>query len=920
MRVLVTRLYPPRRDSELIARPASHKALGLAESSRLVLIKAPAGYGKSTLMVDCYWRLAQRPRLAVWLSLNEFDGSASELALYLAHALTEAGLTVPELPEASSREGVDATIKRICALLNDVFNALGEPLYVFLDDLHAVHGQPAEALLAALWKESTDQVHWIAGSRCLPRAPLARMRALGQLGELGVEDLRFTPQESRELLALLGGGPVSEPLAALGHQSTEGWAAGLQLVSIALRRSDATAQVVSQLSGKQRDIAAFFRDEVFGRLDESMQSFLLQTCLLSRFTPALCDAMTGRSDGREMLDRLEAASLFVFALDEEQRWYRYHHLFADFVRNILHQRHPAMASALHLRASHWLSTQGLIGEALAHATRCDDQFHAAQLLDHWWDTLNSQGGFVSTGRIAASLPQHVLDRFPRVQLWRALYMIVESRFDEARRLLAGVKRQLDALAADPSADAAQLAEWQALYQHRCMELAQFSDDVPELERLCAELLAPDRLQHPHLLGTAQMGLLIAWRERYRLRECEALNVRSRELLSAPDNPPMRVWHACSVGPWLMQRGQYEAAIEQYRGAVEAACGCASKEAESGLLAMPLVLLADALLERHAVDEARSLFDRAASYADGVGMVDYLQARYVGRARLAFLDGDTALADKVLAEGFEIALARPFDRLRWQVTHERIRQALARGDVWTAQHLGSDAGLAAHETELRPAQNVSSLHETRALAWARLAVATGRHAEALRLMRAWLSFAEPRGALASLVRLSLVAARAQHAGGDGRGALRSVAQALGYAAAGGMVLSFVQEGEPVRSLVLKVLEDEEFDPALRAFKARLARAMGVPYGEPASAAPAASGAHTRGACDAVDEASAPVEALTPREIDILRHVSRSMLYKEIADRLGLTEGSVKWYMQQIYSKLGVRRRLRAVEKARALGYV
>lgn len=916
MQLLTTRLYPPRGDSGIVGRPASRRLVHLAETRHLTLIKAPAGYGKTTLMVECYSHLIGGSRSAVWISLSEFDGSIEEFAAYLARALIVHGIAAADPSPAPSGSG--ATVRSICTRFDQIFGGLRDALYIFLDDANAIRGRAAEALLAALIKESGDKVHWIVGSRSALSVPLARMRALGQIGGLDVEDLRFSRAQTHDFLSLKAAESVSEALAKFSHERTEGWPAGLQLMSIALECSGGDeASLIARCASKKRDVAAFFREEIFALLDEEMQGFLLHTCVLNRFTAPLCDAMTGRNDGQRMVEKLEEGGLFVFALDEENRWYRYHLLFAEFLVGILRDREPGMESALHLHASRWLSTQGLVSEALEHAIQSGDEPYAAEFLDQALHDLMRNGEIVRSARLVASLPEATLNRFPKVQLWRAMCMTVESRFGEVRRLLSGLERQFEKLETDSDTDPLQLREWRHILLNRRMVLALFCDDIDEMERLSRDLQSREqeaREEEPDvfLRYSLRMSQLVVRRERYRLDECNDLIADIRELLTSKGYRSMLVWCTCSVGLLLMQRGEAIAAAAQYRDAVELARSCSQTGADSELLSMSMTMLADALLESNERQEAKALFERADCCANGIGTPEYWVARYVGRARLAFCEGDIASAAQSLDEGYEVAVARSLERLRWAIAHERVRQALALADVRTAQRIGMDAGLADEEVELRPSANVTSLQEIKAMTWSRLAIATGRHVEALRLLRAWMGFVE-RGAPGAVVRFAVLAVRSLHAAGDNRGALRMMQDTMDRAARAGTILSLVQEGEPIRSLAIKSLEGADAGRVPTPFHRRLNEAFKVRT--PLLELPAASVGRAE-----TDEACAPVEPLTQREIDILCRVGRSMLYKEIADQLGLTEGSVKWYMQQIYGKLGVRRRQRAVEKGRSLGYV
>lgn len=910
MKVLETRLYPPAADNGRVERAVARRALALAESRRLTLVRAPAGYGKTTLMVDCFRTLQARRVPVVWLSLGEFNGSAAEFVAYLAHAVVHQGLGRGDMFDGLAFDAPDEGAAAVCAGLEAICRQAGCTLHVFLDDFDAVHGTPAERLFATLLRQTTETVHWVVGSRSHPQVPLSRMRAQGRVGEIKVDDLRFSPDESAQFLAVRG--KPSQALMRFVHERTEGWAAGIRLISIALERSGGDeAGFIARCRGRQRDIATFFREEIFTRLDEDMQEFLLRTCMLGRFTPDLCDALTGRRDARRMIERLEEENLFVARLDESSDSYRYHGLFAEFLLEIVRTRDPSLESALHLQASRWLSERGLTSEAIAHAIRSNDEPYTMRLLDQTWHDLTANGDFVRAGHMISSLPAGTLRRFPRLELWYAVYLIVQCRFSEARSFLVQLEDQFSAMEGFDEPERDRLRH---TLRSRHMLLATFSGEVGKLEHEARELLERADASDVFARGSLLLALIVARREQYRVREGDDLIVGSRDLYESSGYRSMLVWHACVVGPTLTQRGETHAAVTQYREAVEIARGCGEPGADSELLSMPLALLAESLLERNVRDEACTLFERAENCASGLGTPDYWVARHVSRARLAFFDGDAAASEDLLDEGHRLATSRRFDRLHWAVVHERIRQAVLRADVQGAARIAAAAGLSSDAAALRPAADVITVSEIKALAWIRVAIATGRHAQALRLLRDWMSFAEPLGALATLLRLSLLAARALHAGGELRGALRMTRRAFDFAAPGGMVFAFLEEGEPVCSLAARALEADPIEARSRPFHRRLAQALSIPLQE--SSATDGPPAVQR----APAEAGAVVAALTQREIEILRQVARGMLYKETADRLGLTEGSVKWYMQQIYGKLGVRRRQRAVEMARSLGYV
>jgi LuxR family maltose regulon positive regulatory protein len=906
MHFLETRLYPPLKEGSSIPRPAVEQALEEAHARKLTIIKAPAGYGKTSSLVSLHQQVVKQGSSVLWLSLYDFNGSWHELAQYLNHAL----LSRCAIDAKAHIEGLSQSEAEMA--LANALAAIAGPVYIFLDDLDAIHATLAEQFVNNLIKNSATNIHWIISSRGVPTLQLGRLRAHGQLAELEADSLRFSDAEAQQMLSLVSRRDVSKQLAAVDHARTEGWPAGLQLISIALSQSNTEETLLRRFSAETRGVNSFFSEEVFARLPADIQDFLLHTSVLGRFCSELGDAVTGRANSRLMMQKIETLGLFIFSLDSEQKWYRYHHLFADFLTRLLREQHPGLEALLHQRASDWFFANKLVSEAIQHAFASGNLQRAAELLDSSWQTLIATGVFSMAERWVAAIPEEILDNFPAMQLWRAWYLMCEYRLSEARSLLENVAVRLALLAASGTAEPLQMQTWQHTLQHRQLMLAQYSDDAITTERLHQSL--PNACDDDRLIqGTTELALIYARREQYNLKDSESLSAHARELCLTSGKESSMLWHCCTVGPALVMKGETETAIEVYRNAIE--LGSRIDSDSSDFRAMPMLLLGDLLLERNEIDEARALFHRAIELGTGVGLVDNLLANFVGRARLATFDGDHTAAKELLREGFAVAAAKGLDRLRWHVVNERIKQALMQGDFASANRVAVDSGLPEAPETLQPGTGVTTKRETMALAWARLAIANGQHHQALLLLKKWSLFLASRGAVSAQVRIYILTARALHAAGDGRAALRTIHQAIALAAPAGLYFGFIEEGDPVWSLVTKALNIEEVQSGVADFAKRLKAALVAQV----RAQPTPGTAHESSHGD-IDNSAAPTQPLNAREIDILRYVARSLLNKEIADKLGLTEGSVKWYMQQIYGKLGVRRRMGALEKARLLGYL
>ena len=338
--ILATKLYVPPPRANLVLRPRLVERLneGLSQCE-LTLIAAPAGFGKSTLLSA--WidqRARQDPKLRVaWLSLDEGDNDPSQFLLYLAAALHSAepscgadAMAALQSPQPPSAESI------LTDLINDIDGIAGDILLV-LDDYHAVHSPKVDEELAFLLEHLPARMRLVIATREDPMLPLARLRARGELAELRAADLRFSPDEAADFLGrVMGLELTAEDIAAL-ESRTEGWIAGLQLAALSMRGQKDIAGFIRSFTGSHRFVLDYLVEEVLQRQSESVQTFLLRTSILDRLCGSLCDAVLGSpsASGQETLEYLERANLFIVPLDSERRWYRYHHLFADLLRQRL---------------------------------------------------------------------------------------------------------------------------------------------------------------------------------------------------------------------------------------------------------------------------------------------------------------------------------------------------------------------------------------------------------------------------------------------------------------------------------------------------------------------------------------------------------------------------------------------------------
>jgi LuxR family maltose regulon positive regulatory protein len=490
--LLTTKLYIPPPLPNLVERPRLVKRLdeGLRLGNRLTLVSAPAGFGKTTLVSEWVQAMgAATPPIAVaWLSLDEGDNDPTRFLAYLVAALQTIAANIGEGALGMLQSPQPPTEAILTSLLNEIA-AIPDRLVLVLDDYHLIETQSIQDALAFLLEHLPPPergLHLVIATRDDPHLPLARLRGRGRLTELRGADLRFTSSEAAEFLNQVMALDLSaEDISAL-ETRTEGWIVGLQLAAISMRGHKDASSLIQSFTGSQRYVLDYLVEEVLEQQSESVQTFLLQTSILNRLTGSLCDAVcsvgtaTGQDNGQTTLEILENANLFIVPLDGERRWYRYHHLFADLLRNQLKASQPDFVPALHRQASAWYAANDLRPEAIAHSLAAEDWERVAQLIDEVVNDVMGGGAYLTDvlGWLD-TLPQEVVRARPRLGIVRAWMLMLMRHNDDAERCLHELEETTDSLL--PKEDQLQVTAIRAF-------LARQQDEVPKAIELSHQVL------------------------------------------------------------------------------------------------------------------------------------------------------------------------------------------------------------------------------------------------------------------------------------------------------------------------------------------------------------------------------------------------------------------------------------------------
>ncbi len=882
MPLLATKAFVPRRRSRTVPRPRLRDRLGEASGRGLTLVSAPAGFGKTSMVVE--WA-ATCGRPVAWLSLDDGDADLGRFLAYLIEALRSVVPGVGEslLAMLASPQPLPVEVA-MTSLVNDLAAAPCD-IVIVLDDLHAVDSRPVDDAVAFLVEHLPPRVHLVIATREDPRLPLARLRARGEVLEVRAADLRFTTDECatflRDVMDLTLGQADIDRLEA----STEGWIAGLQLAAVSLRGHPSPGDFIRSFSGSHRFVLDYLLSEVLDRQTPAVARFLLGTSIVDRLSGPLCDAVTldPETPGQETIEQLERANLFVVALDGERRWYRYHHLFRDLLAQRLGLAETAAEiDARHLRASRWHEENGLDVEAFRHAAAGHDLDRAERLIAGGGLPLPVRGALAPILAWLATLPDETFDARPTLLVTRATVLLASGHTDGIAEMLDRAETALASSGAQgaPGAegpDAAASAMANIAITRSLLAVSQHRADVmiAESQRALALLPADALTARSTVLFTLGYAHEVLGDRVEARRAYQAALPMSRAARSRFGEM------AALIGIGAVQELNIElrAAAATYEQAIQT-----SADLQYPVISEAYLGLARIAYEWDDLPRARELGARSLDLGQRLQNTDRAVASQVLLARVRMAEGDLESARELLAAAEGAVRAHGFARAAPGVADARVRLLLRSG-------------------ALDDAAEVAAASDT-PLASARVRLARGDPAAALAALAPARDRAEERGWADERLQALLLEAVAQQAAGAAGPAAAALDGALQVAEPGGCVRSFLDEGASMARLVRDRAARSPSDYAtllLGAFRTA-----------------ARSRRHATTASSSETRLGGLVEPLTGRELELLALIAEGLSNRQIAERLFLSPQTVKVHARNIYGKLGAGSRTQAVATARSLG--
>lgn len=878
--LLDSRLRLPVARRELVARG---RLLGRMPSGgerlpRLVLVSAPAGFGKTTLLTQWAnrWQgsAAGAVRRVAWVSLDAGDG---DVRSFLASLV--AGARVAVDLEADERTPVGSVL---VSLVNAIDGLDGE-LVVALDDYHVIESAQVHAAVTFLLDNLPANAAVAMTTRADPPLPVARLRARGELLELRAADLRFDQEEADAFLnGVMALDVGADHVASLGER-TEGWVTGLQLAAVALQTGTDVARFVDRFTGSHRFVLDYLLEEVLDRQSEDVRRFLLDTAVLDRLTGPLCDAVTGRQDGSRRLEELERANLFLVPLDEDRHWYRYHHLFADALRARLLAEDPDRSRAVHAAAARWHDDNHLLPEAVAHAVAAQEVEYAADLVEQALPEASRRRQDHLILQWLRGLPDELLRQRPLLNVTAAWGRLGAGDVAEAAQRLDEAQRALARVPADGGSgreDLRQLPMSIAMYRAAIAQARGKPSEVAAQARTMLALAGPE----DHLARGAGSGFLAlsAWAEGEIATAHDTFTQAVRSLHSA-GNLADELGGTVVLAELAIAGGSPREAERLYEQALTMA-------RDHPDVALPVtgdlhVGLAGALCERGDLAGAGAHLDTARELGEIASIPENRHRRHVAAAALRRAEGDLDAAATHLDHARRLHLPGFFPETR-PLPALRARLDIARGRLDLAEDWARRSGGSA-------ADGGGYLDECNQLTLARLQIATGRAAAALDLLARRLPEAQRQGRGGSVTEILLLQALAHGADDDLDAVMPPLVRALETGVPAGFARIFLDEGEAMTRLL-----DAARDRCLATDAiAALRRAAAPTPKAPAEQLP---------------------ERLSDRELEVLELLATELTGPEIARRLFVSVNTLRTHTRHIFTKLDVTTRARAVRRARDLG--
>lgn len=876
--LLTTKLFRPTSQSALVSRPHLFAQLDEGKKNKVILVSAPAGFGKTTL-ISTWVKQSNMP--VAWLSLDDTDNAPTVFLTYLIAALQtihpDMGKTIlPALrsPQPSAPRSV------LARLISDIANQ--SEILLVLDDYHLITSQAVHDILNQIIQHMPPNLHLVLATRTDPPLALPRLRGRQQLTELRTANLRFSLEETEHLLNHVKALNLPDKDIAALNLRTEGWITGLQMAVLSMQNRQDIHQFIESFTGSNRFILDYLLEEVLNHQPENIQDFLLKTSVLTKLSGDLCNAVSGDSNSQNILEELERANLFIIPLDDKRHWFRYHHLFADLLRQRLGLNAPDSIPALHIRASRWYETNNDLGSAIEHALAAKEYERIIHLLKEYIQSIWEHGDQTRLSKWLAALPQYVIQDHPVILAHHAFALCFSGQHQEAEAQLQLVEKAIGTDSKPFSSMAATVRAFYSLYNNNIPVAANYANEA--LANLPAD-------QHMwRALALSVQGDIHAFRGH--VPTCEKIWRAALQEAEIAGCTFFVLWDSAKLIVAQKRLGKLNEADQTFTRQIQRA-------AQEGYtqVSFPGSLYAvwgDVLLEWDRVDEAVTNMERGLSLSESQNYSAGIAWSSLSLIAARFIQQDAAGAEKAVHQ-LEKQLEHqklPDWTMNW-LTAWKARICIAQGNLSKCKQILQERGIVQNGSFGYPS-------EVEYLALVRLLIATGELSEAQMLLSRLQSQLENMGWVDKLIQAKLLQALILMQQGEDTEAINLLNSVLPLTEREGYLRVFLNEGPSMARLLYKTLQTN-ISPQ---YIGKLLAAFPLAEPQPDSPAPQIT----------------LIEPISPRELDVLAQIASGASNQEIAASLHIALGTVKNHIKNIYAKLNVHSRTQALNKAKNLGLI
>jgi LuxR family transcriptional regulator, maltose regulon positive regulatory protein len=893
--IIEGKLFPATGTRKPLPRPRLDSSSDVLDGIfPVVVVAAPAGYGKSTLMARWHARLLERRVSCAWLSLDEDDHDAARFLRHLIAALQKAsphvGKDVAEDLIADFASGSKSVLEAVAGDLAQVQHRT----VLFLDDLQLVKGPEVRGILDWLINYAPRCLQYVIGTRQDPGLRLSGLRVRSQLLELGAEQLQFDAAEAARFYR----SRLGRDLSALDLQTllakTEGWPAALELAALVLAESSEPTAFIQQFAGTDTSVVDYLCDMVLLQMDERTRDIVLRISMFDRICAPLAQAVTDANDAGAALSGLRTRNLFLIPLDRSWEWVRFHHLVGEFFRATYRRTAPAQARECLVRGAQWLHANAHVEEAVNYMIRAQEWEQVTHWVADSVEELVFRRGYHQTIlRWMNALPEACVDRYPVIRIQYAFALSFYHRHQEYEAQIYRLQLLLENLEAQAHHDARGIDELRCAVEMQVAMSVALRDDGMRGGELAAAWLA--RWPEASLRRKGVMGNVLSFGHKTRGHIDEGLETiaQTRQWLEQSEGYYALSWTAYLEGVLQCKRGSYfDSRLACTRGLELVERKLHGHPAQTSLLR---ALLAGISYEFDEIDQALAHLELAQSSVDECPHADAVIVAYSTQARIQRLRHDESGALAMLRDGQKLGEQRGWRRVTLSLAAEECRILARAGHHEEARLVATRFDF----HELPPRSGAAALNSDKALRAASRYLLKQSPRVVVEALDAAIDNSQQRELAHRSVELLVLRALAKKAEEDWAGAVADVLRALTIAAPRNYVRVFLDEarelGVLIERLDMEQLRGSEAAPLAR----RLLRAMCAP--DTQGGAPIGMG-----------------EELTKRELSILKRLETGLSNKEIAEAIFVSEGTLKWHLHNVYGKLNVKNRTGAMTRARALG--